>query len=56
MTAPSPAAETDRPIVVARLLNTLGILGIVAVLGSSLYYQFVVGITRASCANSSGCA
>ena len=43
MTAPSPAAETDRPIVVARLLNTLGILGIVAVLGSSLYYQFVVG-------------
>lgn len=43
MTAPSPAAETDRPIVVARFLNTLGILGIVAVLGSSLYYQFVVG-------------
>jgi hypothetical protein len=54
VTAPSPAAETDRPIVVARLLNTPGILGIVAVLGS-LYYQFVVGITRASCANSSGC-
>lgn len=33
----------DRPIVTARVLNVLGILAVVAVLGSSLYYQFVVG-------------
>lgn len=32
-----------RPIVVARVLNVLAILVIVAVLGSSLYFQFVVG-------------
>jgi disulfide bond formation protein DsbB len=38
-----PSSAADRPIVVARVLNTLGILAIVAVLGSSLYYQFVVG-------------
>ena len=41
MTAPNAAAE--RPIVVARVLNAAGILALVAVLGSSLYYQFVVG-------------
>lgn len=41
MTAPSPAPE--RPIVVARLVNIAAILVVVAVLGSSLYYQFVVG-------------
>lgn len=29
------------PIVAARILNILGILGIAAVLGASLYYQFV---------------
>lgn len=34
---------TERPIVVARVLNIAGILAIVAVLGASLYYQFVVG-------------
>ncbi|MFM9032999.1 MAG: disulfide bond formation protein B [Mycobacterium sp.] len=39
----TPAAGARRPIVVARVLNTAGILAIAAVLGSSLYYQFVVG-------------
>lgn len=38
-----PVSLTQRPIVVARVLNALAILGVVAVLGSSLYYQFVVG-------------
>lgn len=34
--------RVESPIIAARLLNALGILGIAAVLGASLYYQFVL--------------
>lgn len=38
----SSNAGIGGPIIAARLLNALGVLGIVAVLGASLYYQFVL--------------
>ncbi|MGD9620217.1 MAG: disulfide bond formation protein B [Mycolicibacterium sp.] len=37
-----PDSRVDGPIIAARLLNAFGILGIAAVLGASLYYQFVL--------------
>ena len=39
----APIATAGRPIIVARMLNIAGILGIAAVLCFSLYFQFAVG-------------
>lgn len=46
MTAPTSVTADppdSGPIIAARLVNILGVLGLAAVLGGSLYYQFVVG-------------